>query len=47
MAVSYIQLKGESTNIKRQPVQAVYELNPVAKRNDLKDVTKNSFQMGW
>jgi hypothetical protein len=46
MEVSYIQIKGESTNIKRQAVQAVYELKPSAQRNDLKDMSKNSFQMG-
>ena len=46
MAVSYIQIKGESTNIKRQAVQAVYEIKPSAQRNDLKDMTKNAFQMG-
>lgn len=45
--VSYIQIKGESSNIKRQAVQAVYELKPTAKKNDLEDMTKNSFQMGW
>ena len=44
--VSYIQIKGESSNIKRQAVQAVYELKPTAKKNDLEDMTKNSFQMG-
>jgi len=46
ISVSYIQIKGESTNIKRQAVQAVYELNPAAKRNDLKDMAKNKFEMG-
>ena len=34
ISVSYIQLKGEITNMKRKIVQAVYELNPVAKKND-------------
>ena len=46
MGVSYIQIKGESSNIKRQAIQAVYELKPTAKKNDLEDMTKNSFQMG-
>lgn len=46
IAVSYVQIKGESSNIKRQPVQAVYELKPTAQRNDLKDLSKNAFQMG-
>lgn len=46
MAVSYIQIKGDSSNIKRQPVQAVYEISPMPQRNDLKDVSQNTFQMG-
>jgi len=44
--VAYIQIKGENTNIKRQAVQAVYEVQPNAKKNDLKDMQKNTFQMG-
>jgi hypothetical protein len=43
--VSYIQLKGEATNIKRQAVQTVYELNPQAKKNNLEDMTKNSYEL--
>lgn len=31
--VSYIQIRGENTNIKRQAVQAVYEVQPNAKKN--------------
>ena len=46
IGVSYVQIKGESSNIKRQAIQAVYELKPTAKKNDLEDMTKNSFQMG-
>jgi hypothetical protein len=46
MGISYVQIKGESTNIKRQAVNAVYEIQPNAKKNDLEDMTKNSFQMG-
>jgi hypothetical protein len=43
--VSYIQLKGENTGIKRQIVQTVYELNPNAKKLDMKEVEKNNIQM--
>jgi hypothetical protein len=46
VSAAYVQIKGESSNIKRQPVQAVYELKPVAKKNDLSDMAKNAFQMG-
>ena len=45
--VSYIQIKGENTNIKRKAVQTVYELKPNAEKKDLKDLEKNPYQMGW
>ena len=44
--VSYIQIKGENTNIKRKAVQAVYELKSNAEKKDLKDLEKNPYQMG-
>ena len=44
--MSYIQIKGESTNIKRQAIQAVYELKPNAQKNNLEDMSKNAFQFG-
>lgn len=43
--VSYVQLKGENTGLKRQAVHTVYELNPNAKKLDLKEVEKNNIQM--
>lgn len=46
IGVSYIQIKGESTNIKRQAIQAVYELKPSAQKNNLEDMSKNAFQFG-
>ena len=34
ISVSYIGLKGVITNMQRKIVEAIYELNPVAKKND-------------
>ena len=44
--VAYVQVKGENTNIKRKPVQTVYEVQPQAEKKDLRDLEKNPFQMG-
>lgn len=46
LEVAYIQIKGENTNIKRQAVQTVYEVQPNAEKKDLRDLEKNPFQMG-
>lgn len=43
--VSYIQLKGEDTGMKRQIVKTVYELNPNPAKLDLDEVTKNSMRL--
>lgn len=41
--VSYIRIQGEDTKIKRQHVEAVYEVQPNEKKNSLKDFNGNSF----
>ena len=43
--VSYVQIKGENTNIKRQAVQTVYEVQPNAEKKDIKDFSKMGYEM--
>lgn len=45
--ISYIQLKGEDTGLKRQAVKTVYELKPSANKLDLDEVTKNNIHLQW